>query len=461
MRTDRGRTLLRDMLPAIQAALARQPDPQAATARLDEFIHRLPAGVQVLSMLQHNPALLQRLADVLGAAPWLADHLATFPSALEGLAAPQPIDPNPAATLAARLRDARAIEDALAIASRMVRAEEFAIAVAEFFGRIGVNEAGKCRTALADAVIAAALQLVLRDHTSRYGRIKSGQLAVIALGRAGSAEMLAGSDLDLMLIYDHAPDAADSDGPRHLAPSQYFARAAQGFVAALTVPTRHGPLYPVDMRLRPSGRAGPVAVSLASFKHYHATSAWTWERLALTRARVVAGPTALQRRAAAAIKAALTDAPTQTVLPDTVDMRRRLLRDLPPASAWDVKLRAGGLMETEFIAQALQLLHARQKGVLSPSTSEAFANLARIGALPATDAHMLIAADATWRAVQGVLRIALGRAIPQSPPGPVLEKLLHVTRLGPDEAALRAGLDAIAAQIRAAFVRHVGEIDRP
>ena len=464
LRTERGRALLRDMLPAIDAAMARQPDRQAAVARLDEFIHRLPAGVQVFSMMQHNPALLQRLADVLGAAPWLADHLATFPAALEGLAAPQPIDPDPAATLAARLRDARAVEDALAIASRMVRAEEFAIAVAEFFGRIDIDTAGQLRTALADAVIAALLQVVLRDHTRRYGRVPGGGMVVVALGRTGSGEMIAGSDLDLMLIYDHAPDAAESDGARRLAPSQYFARAAQGFVAALTVPTRHGPLYPVDMRLRPSGRSGPVAVSLASFKQYHAESAWTWERLALTRGRVVAGPAALQRRVAGAITAAICGGDTKTVLADTVDMRRRLLRDMPATSPWDVKLRAGGLMETEFIAQALQLLHARERGsggrgVLSPTTRVALGNLARIGALSAEDAAMLVGADRIWRAAQGILRIALGRVIPASPPAPVVEKLLHVTGFGPDEAALRAGTDELARKVRAAFVRNVGEIE--
>jgi glutamate-ammonia-ligase adenylyltransferase len=459
LRTERGRALLRDMLPAIDAAMARQPDRQAAVARLDEFIHRLPAGVQVFSMMQHNPALLQRLADVLGAAPWLADHLATFPAALEGLAAPQPIDPDPAVTLAARLRDARAVEDALAIASRMVRAEEFAIAVAEFFGRIDIDTAGQLRTALADAVIAALLQVVLRDHARRYGRVPGGGMVVVALGRTGSGEMIAGSDLDLMLIYDHAPDAAESDGARRLAPSQYFARAAQGFVAALTVPTRHGPLYPVDMRLRPSGRSGPVAVSLSSFKKYHAESAWTWERLALTRGRVVAGPAVLRRRVAGAITAAICGGDTKTVLADTVDMRRRLLRDMPAASPWDVKLRAGGLMEAEFIAQALQLLHARERGVLSPATRVALGNLARVGALPAADAAMLIEADRIWRAAQGILRIALGRVIPDTPPAPVVEKLLYVTGFGPDEAALRAGIDALAAKVRAAFVRYVGEIE--
>jgi glutamate-ammonia-ligase adenylyltransferase len=464
LRTERSRGLMRELMPAVEAAINRQPDPAAAAARLDEFIHRLPAGVQVLSMLQHNPALLERLADVLGAAPWLADHLASFPSALEGLASPQPIERDPASALAARLRDARGLDDALAIASRMVRAEDFAISAAELFGWIGVDQAAQCRTALADAVVAALLRLSMHEHAKRYGRVKGGGMVVVALGKAGSREMMAGSDLDLMLIYDHPEDAGESlanasAGARSVPASQYFARAAQGFVAALTVPTRHGPLYAVDMRLRPSGRSGPVAVSLASFELYHREHAWTWERLALTRARVVAGPEKLRRRVAASIHSAIRIGNDTIVLADTVAMRKRLLRDLPAKGEWDVKLRAGGLMEVEFIAQALQLLHGSTPRLLSPVTRSALHNLARAGVLPNEEAALLIHADQRWRAVQSLLRITLGQAVPVSPPAQVVEKMLRVLDVGPDEAALRAALERMARAVRALFIRHVGEIE--
>jgi glutamate-ammonia-ligase adenylyltransferase len=462
LRTERSRLLLRDMLPAIEAAIARQPDPAAAMARLDEFIHRLPAGVQVFSLLHHNPALLERVADVLGAAPFLADHLASFPAALEGLVSPQPIEVAPEASLTARLRDAAGLDDAMAIAGRMVRAEEFAIAVAEFFGRMDVDQAASHRTALADAVMRALLRHAMAEHEGRYGVIKGGGMAVVALGKAGSGEMMAGSDLDLMLIYDHPPDAPESDGTRGLSPSQYFGRAAQGYVAALTMATRHGPLYAVDMRLRPSGRAGPVAVSLSGFQHYHAESAWTWERLALTRARVITAAPKLRRRVQEAIGAALQGAAPDRVLADTVAMRARMLRDLPARNEWDVKRRAGGLTEVEFIAQALHLLHAPGPPGPAPVTTGArLALLAKRGVLPAEDAALLSRADLVWRTVQSLLRIALGPQIPASPPAPVLEKLLRATGMGPDEAGLRTGLDTLAASVRNAFTRHIGEIGEP
>jgi glutamate-ammonia-ligase adenylyltransferase len=458
-RTERAKLLLHELLPALQAAIARQPDPAVALVRLDDFFHRLPAGVQVLSMLRHNPALLARLADVLGAAPWLADHLADVPAALDGLAAPDEAPRDPGALLAAQVHDARGLDDTLSIASRTVRAEEFSIAVNEFFGRIDADDAGRRRTSLADAVIGICLEQALADHAHRYGRVPDGGLAVVALGKAGSGEMMAGSDLDLMLIYDHPADAESRGGNRTLPASQFYARAAHAVIAALTVPTKHGPLYEVDMRLRPSGTKGPVAVSLSGFIHYHRTSAWTWERLALTRARVVAGPAKLRRRVTAAMTAALRGADPARVRPDTVEMRARLLRDLPPQGFWDARLRPGGLMEVEFVAQALLLLNAARPRVLAPRTSDAFANLARIGALPPDDAALLTEADRFWRTLQGLMRIALGRLVPRDLPPPLLEKLLRATGVAPDEAALRNRVERLSQEVRAAFVRHVGGFD--
>ena len=294
LRTERARELVQDLLPALMAVVAQQPQPALVWNRLDELIYRLPAGVQIFSMLRHNPVLLDRLAVVLGAAPSLADHLASVPSALEGLFSPQDIDHDPAAALAAQLTDAQGLDQALGIATRFVRGEEFGLAVAELGGQIDQDAAGLARTGLADAAITQLLPFVLAEHERRYGKLRGGGLVVVALGKAGSQEMMAGSDLDLMLVYDHPEAAGDSRGRTRLPASQYYARAAQAVIAALTVPTRDGKLYEVDMRLRPSGNKGPVAVSLPAFERYHRESAWTWERLALTRARVVAGPSRLR-----------------------------------------------------------------------------------------------------------------------------------------------------------------------
>ncbi len=463
LRTERARGLLRALLPALAAVVQAQPNPAAVWGRLDELIYRLPAGVQIFSMLAHNPALLERLGAVLGAAPSLADHLASVPAALEGLMAPQNIDPAPAASLASQLRDARALDEALGIASRFVRGEEFRLGVAELDGRIDQDEAGMARTALAEAAIAQILPLVLADHRRRYGRLRGG-LSVVALGKAGSREMMAGSDLDLMLIYEHAADQGESTGRIKLPPSQYFGRAAQAVVAALTVPTRDGKLYDVDMRLRPSGGKGPVAVSLAAFERYHRESAWTWERLALTRARVVAGPRRFSARVGAAIFAALAAGEPATVQADTVALRRRLLLDLPPQGIWDIRLRRGGLLELEFLTQALQLLHVRRNGAPHPTPRIALRNLAAAGVLPAEEAAALINADAAWRAVQGLLRIALGRTIPAAVAPPLesrLQRSLDRTLGSDPDKPLAERVAAVAEFVSAAFMRHIGDYSGP
>ncbi len=471
LRSERSRTLLHAVLPALLAALARAGQPDATFARFDALLNRLPTGVQPLSLFQHNPALLDRVAGVLSAAPSLADYLAATPSALEGLIHPDEAAPVHRA-LRRRLADARDLEDTIDIIRRAVRAEEFSLSVATMEGRLDADAAGEARAALADAALGLLLGAVEADFAARFGRVRGGALAVVLLGKAGSREMMAGSDLDLMLIYDHPEGVTQSRGARPLSASQWFLRAVQAYVAALTAPDALGPLYAVDMRLRPSGNKGPVAVSLAAFERYHATppeqgGAWTWERMALTRARAVAGPPRLRARIEAAIRTALASAGEPArIRADAAAMRARLARDLPPSGPWDVKLRPGGQIEVEFIAQTLQLVHARaHPEVLRPTIRHALAALGDAGLLAAADAELLIGADHANRTLQGLLRIAYGHAPATGLPDWVAAMLSRRLpgRSGaaaPLEAgALGATLEEQARQVRAAFIRLVGEID--
>jgi glutamate-ammonia-ligase adenylyltransferase len=282
-------------------------------------------------------------------------------------------------------------------------------------------------------------------------------VAVVALGKAGSQEMMAGSDLDLMLVYTHPPGVTESRGRRSLPASTWFIRAAHAFVAALTAPGPDGPLYAVDMRLRPSGNKGPVAVSLAAFRQYHQRDAWTWERMALTRARVAAGSPAIMRRTEQAIADALRHKqdPAKTRA-DAASMRARLLRELPPTGPWDVKLRPGGGIEVEFIAQTLQLVTGVGPGC--QSTRVALTSLAEIRAIPADQAATLIRADRLWRTVQSMLRILVGRATTGLPRS-AEEALLRNIDPALDLPGLRARIETTAAEVRAAFRSLVGEID--
>jgi glutamate-ammonia-ligase adenylyltransferase len=464
-RSERARELLTEIMPALLGAFAKQPQPDQALMRLDAALNRMQAGVQALSLLHRNPALLDRLAFVLGAAPALADHVARSAAALDALlSGTLAADTDALAPLPALVKEGRFFEEALDAVRRVVTERRFEIDAAALEGGLDVDAAGTARSDLADAAIAALLPRIATEFAERHGKVRGGALGVVALGKLGARDMLPASDLDLILVYDHPEDAIESTGgAKSLPPSQYFGRLANQVVAALTSPGAEGKLFEVDMRLRPSGSKGPVAVSLSGFARYHAESAWTWERMALTRARVVAGPPGLKRKVEAALKAARTrPADPAQVLADAGAMRARMLRDLPAEGPWDVKLMPGGLVEVEFVAQALQVAHAhRVPAVQSPTTRTALAALAKAGLLPAEETATLIAADRLWRAILSHLRLTVGRRHEEALPEAVAAGMLDaVGRQLPeppvDQAGLRTQMRAMADQVRAVFLRRTG-----
>jgi glutamate-ammonia-ligase adenylyltransferase len=454
-------------MPALLAAFGRQQLPDQALMRLDAAFHRMQAGVQALSLLHRNLALLDRLAFLLGAAPALADHVARSAAALDALLSGTLSASDPAAALPALVKDARYLEEALDATRRVVTERRFEIDAAALEGRMDVDQAGIARSDLADAAIAALLPRVAADFAERHGKVAGGAMGVVALGKLGGRDMMPASDLDLILVYDHPEDAAESSGgAKALPPSQYYGRLANQVVAALTAPGPEGKLFEVDMRLRPSGSKGPVAVSLSGFARYQAEDAWTWERMALTRARFVAGPPGLKRRVEAAIRGAQTRAADpRAVLADAASMRARMLRDLPAEGPWDVKLMPGGLVEVEFISQALQVAHAhRVPAVLAPTTRVALAGLAKAGILEPGEAASLVAAERLWRAIVAHLRLTMGRRSEDALPGPVAATLLaavgpHLPHTAVDQAGLRAQMREVAETVRAVFLRRIGTLD--
>jgi [glutamine synthetase] adenylyltransferase / [glutamine synthetase]-adenylyl-L-tyrosine phosphorylase len=249
-----------------------------------------------------------------------------------------------------------------------------------------------------------------------------------------------------------------SDGEKPLSPTLYFARLAQRLISALTTPTAAGTLYEVDMRLRPTGNKGPAAVSLKSFIDYHATESWTWELLALTRGRVVAGPAALRARLAAAIRQRLT-APKDgaKVIVDARDMRARMAETFPDSNPWDLKYARGGLVDIEFIAQALQLVHGEaQPDILDSNTIAALHNLRAAGVLEDADAQLLVAAARLQHALTQVLRVALDETPKMDEATPGLKALLAQAGEAADFSALEARLFALQAQTRAIFETVMG-----
>ena len=465
LRSSRARDLMTTMVPAILVTLGRQPNPDEAFSRFDRFISALPAGIQPMSLFQRNPLLLERIAAVLGAAPLLSEHLVRYPSALEGLLSTEDVV-DTVQLLRSRIADASRLEDVIQIVRRTVKERDFFLSVATLEGRLDVDASGQERTALAEATLSMLVPRVLADFATRFGRIRGGGLAVVAMGKAGGREMMAGSDLDLMFIYDHPPESTESRGARSLPSSQWFVRAVQACIAALTAPGPEGQMYALDMRLRPSGNKGPLAVSLESFKRYHAMDAWTWERMALTRARVVAGPVGLRRRVSQAIEDAIgrRQEPDQ-IRTNAVSMRGRMSRDLRPHGPWDVKLRTGGLIDIEFVAQVLQLIHVHDRGFRrSQTTHVGLQRLAHFSVLDPSDARLLIDAERLWRTIQGMLRMTVGRleaaSLPHASALPLLNAAAKAGVTASDADDLLRRSEIIAQQVRVIFERYVGKPDQ-
>ena len=314
VRSPRAREVLTELTPALLEAFAGSGDPDAALAAFDEALARMPASVELMSILRSNAALRELFGDVLGSAPRLAQVIATRPHVLDAA-----IDPARGVDFEASFDDdkmgerveafvaqAPTYEDALNRARDFAAEEKFHIGLNLLSGRLDPDRAGRAYSALAQGLIAVMLERVEKAFAAEHGRVRGGRVALVALGKLGSREMTAASDLDLILIYDFPADAGESSGRKPLGPALYYARLTQRLIAALTAPTKAGRLYDVDMRLRPSGRQGPLATQFSSFKLYQHGEAETWEHMALTRARVVAGDASLTVEVAETVRQTLT-----------------------------------------------------------------------------------------------------------------------------------------------------------
>jgi len=458
MRSQRARELLTKLVPAILKALAATADPDAAFLQFDRFLSNLPSGVQLFSLFLAQPRFLDMLAKIVGSAPRLATHLARNPSTLDALLDADFLTQLPArASLEASFRKQMTggYEEKLDAARRFVREEIFRVGVQIVEGAVDAEAAGPAFAAIAETVIAGLLPQVEAELADGAGRVKGGGFVVVAMGKLGGREMTASSDLDLVFVYDAPPGLEASDGPRPLAVSLYFARLAQRLIAALTTPTAAGTLYEVDMRLRPTGNKGPVAVSLESFVRYHASEAWTWEHMALTRARVIAGPDALRARVEAEIARRLKERrEAAAIRRDARDMREKMAATFSDRVIWDLKFAKGGLVDIEFIAQTLQLIHAPARpDVLDTNTIAALDRLAAAGALAGEDARALTQAARLQHALTQVLRIALDETLKPETATPGLKALLARAGGAASFPDLEARLAAVQAGTRHIFSR--------
>lgn len=467
MRSTRARELLTELMPALLKALGKTATPDQALLRFDRFLERLPSGVQLFSMFHANPQLLDLVAEVIGEAPRLADHLSRKPSVLDSVLAGDFFEPLPPAEglsreLGAALARTQSFEEVLDATRRWAHDRIFQVGVQTLHGLLVPRDMGSTLSRIADCALVHLLEGVQAEFARRHGLLPGGAMVVIAMGKLGSAEMTPASDLDLIFVYSYPEETEISSGPRSLPPSQYYARLSQRFINSVSAHTNEGPLFEVDMRLRPSGNAGPIASSLDAFIHYHDEQAWTWEHMALTRARIVAGPPDLRRRVEEIVAEILTRRRDEDrLVADVAAMRARIDREFATENIWDIKYLRGGLIDIEFIAQYLQLRHAHDEPrVLATNTRTAIERLRDHGRLSPEGSAGLIEALTLWQSLQGLLRLTIeGTVGPEheAEMSPGLTEALCRAGGAVDFADLKAKIRATAKWVFEEFQRLIDE----
>ena len=412
LRSERGSVIFERLRPDIMKRLAAAARPDEALAQFDGFLAGLPAGVQLFSLFEANPQLTQLIVDIAATAPALAQHLSrnagVFDAVLGGsFFGEWPGVDGLQAEATEVLAAAPDYEAQLIALRRWAKEWHFRVGVHLLRGLIDTQTSGQQYADLATASIGALWPVVQAEFARKHGPVPGRGSVVVGMGSLGAHRLTATSDLDLIMIYDPL-DADASDGPRPLAVRPYFARLTQALVTALSAPMSEGRLYEVDMRLRPSGRQGPVATALQAFKDYQMNEAWTWEHLALTRAQPIAGPADLAADVSDFLKVVIArHSEKAEIMTDLRDMRRRIAEARGGASPWDAKNGGGRLQDCELMAQAAAL----RAGVAVIATEDQIAAGVADGWLSVAQGDAIVAAYRLFSSLQGAARLLTGSVL--------------------------------------------------
>jgi glutamate-ammonia-ligase adenylyltransferase len=457
-RLESTRNAFVEFVPALIVGLANAEEPDHAVTAFDRFLQALQRGGRLISLLSQNRDLVALVALILGAAPRLGDMLARQPQIMDGLIDPRFFGAMPdrselSARLAATLTDAISYEEFLDRLRLFGQESLFLIGTRILSGTVSAQQASVAFADVAEGIVHTVHGLVTDRFAAQHGRIKRQETAILAMGRLGSREMTASSDLDLILLYDFDFEHPDSDGAKSLHGAHYFARFTQRLISAFTTRTNYGVLYDVDMRLRPSGRAGPVASRFDAFADYQEREAWTWEHMALTRARVISSSSDFRGKIERTIREVLTrprNAAATAV--DVADMRRAIALEKGERDVWDLKYAAGGMVDIDFIAQYLQLVHAADKpDILDVSTLHVLDNAARLGVLPQSEAEVLRSAARLYHDLTQILRLCVTERFKPETSGEDLLRVMARAGDAPDFSSLEARVKETQTEVRRVF----------
>ncbi|MBT6035226.1 MAG: bifunctional [glutamine synthetase] adenylyltransferase/[glutamine synthetase]-adenylyl-L-tyrosine phosphorylase [Kordiimonadaceae bacterium] len=441
-RTERARTILRKLVPDILTTFGRHDDPDTGLMKFDDFLSRLPSGVQLFSFIKAHPWLLDLLAQITGIAPFLANQLSRNPLLLDSVLNAEAFKDNSSIetlknSLAEQLETALDFQDTLDISRKWVNEGKFQVGLQILKGNTDVTDFARTLSDIAEVSLDAMLGKVIKDFSTKHGVIENSSICILAMGKLGGHEFTTTSDVDMVLIYDAEDMNALSNGKKQLTVNHYYARLSQNFINSVTALTGEGKLYEVDMRLRPSGTAGPLAVSIDSFNDYQAGQAWTWEHMALTRGRVIAGPEPLKKKIEKGILKIISHKgrDQNNLLHEVAKMRKRLEDNFATSNIWAMKHIRGGVIDVEFICQYLLLKHgAKKPSILVKNTLEQITILFKTKILEKEIAAELYKATHMLQSIQAMLRLCLGNvANDEEKPYALLLTLSKRLKRKPDE----------------------------
>ncbi len=420
-RTKRARELITELTPALLKALAATTHADQAFNNFDAFLSKLPAGIQIFSLFQANTHLLHHIAVIMGSAPAMAESLSKNVTLLDTILTADFFSEFPDkqelfAELSNTLLLARDFEDEMDAVRRFKSEKQFQAGVQLLHRKVRAEETRHYLSDVAEVCIEALMHRVEMDFISRSPQLQKDVLAIVVMGRLGARDLTFGSDIDMIFLFDESQHELSLE----------YNKLSKRFVTSLTALTSQGRLYEADTRLRPSGKDGAIAVSTVAFDNYFHTSAWTFEFMALTRARVITGKAGLQEQ----VRKIITDQLTrrrdkQKLVHDILDLRARVDKEFGTKNVWNLKYTRGGLMDIDFLSQYFILLHAHDyPDIVHPSAGDVFRALHRHKLLRDDEAGILADAHAFLNSLFTMLRLCGGSALDEQSTVPGVKAMI-------------------------------------